>query len=104
MTKWSIVLGIFGILGTCLVAAYLSRQESRLSPGRSWLLGLAAIAPAWLISLLALLEYNGSLLPDSPLPPSVLASSAAALLGVIVTDWAVRRLDGKGPARHPGTY
>ncbi len=104
MTMGSILLGIIGVIGTGLVIAYLRRRESSPSPGRYWLIGLAALLPAWLISVLALLGNLTDRSSETPLPPSVLLSSTAALLGVIVTDWAVRRLHGKGPARSPNLY
>ncbi len=100
----SILLGIIGVIGTGLGIAYLRRRESSPSPGRYWLIGLAALLPAWLISVLALLGNLTDRSSETPLPPSVLLSSTAALLGVIVTDWAVRRLHGKGPARSPKLY
>ncbi len=99
MTKLSILLGILGVIGTGLGIAILRKRESSLSPGRYWLIGLAALLPAWLISVLALLGNLTDRSSETPLPPSVLFSSSAALLGVIVTDWVVRRLHRKGPAR-----
>jgi len=104
MIKLSVVVGIIGVVGTGAVLAYLRRRESSPSPGRYWLIGLAALLPAWLISVLSVLGELTDRGPRTPLPPSVLLSSSAALLGVIVTDWAVRRLHGKGPARSPNTY
>ena len=104
MTKWSVVVGIIGVFGTGAVVAYLRRREASPSAGRYWLFGLAALPLAWLISILALLGELTNRTPLTPLPPSVILSSSAALLGVIVTDWAVRRLHGKGPSRSPMLY
>ncbi|MFQ5852371.1 MAG: hypothetical protein ACE5JU_17540 [Candidatus Binatia bacterium] len=104
MTRWSILVGIVGMLGAGLVLGYLRRRKSDLAPERYWLCGLAALAPAWLISLLALLEQWTGQGPDTPLPPSVILSSSAALLAVIITDWAVRHLDRRGPAWRAMTY
>jgi hypothetical protein len=62
-----------------------------------------ALFPAWLIAFLGLLpssvgpEYN-------PLPRSALLSSVVALLGVVFTDTAVRRLDKSRYFLSPFTY
>jgi hypothetical protein len=95
MTKLSIVLGVFGLFATGAVMPYFSGWVSNWGPRPHWLLGLAALFPAWLIAFLGLLpssvgpEYN-------PLPRSALLSSVVALLGVVFTDTAVRRLDKSG--------
>ena len=104
MDKLSVLVGIVGVLGSGLTAVFLGRRRPNPLPGRYWVCGLTALPLAWLISLLALLGQWTGQGPDTPLPPSVILSSSGALVGVIVTDWAVRRLDGKGPARHPVTY
>lgn len=101
---WSAVVGIVGVLGSGISAFFLRRWRPGPSPGRYWLCGLAALLPAWLISLLALLGQWTGQGPNAPMPPSVILSSSGALVGVIVTDWAVRRLDGKGSLHHPLTY
>ncbi len=104
MTSWAVVVGIFGAIWTGAVVAYLRRRETSPSASRYWLCGLAALLPAWLISLLALLGQWTGQGQDVPMPPSVILSSSGALVGVIVTDWAVRRLDGKGSVHHPIVY
>ena len=104
MTSWAVVVGIFGAIWTGAVVAYLRRRETSPSASRYWVCGLAALLPAWLISLLALLGHWTGQGPDATMPPSVILSSSGALVGVIVTDWAVRRLDGKGSVHHPIVY
>ena len=95
MTKFSIVLGVLGILGTGAVVLYLSRWVSNWGPRQHWLLGLMALFPAWLIVFLGLLP--SSVGPESnPLPRSALLSSVVALLGVVSTDTVIRRLDKSG--------
>jgi hypothetical protein len=95
MTKLSVVLGVLGLVATAAVMPYLSRWVSNWGPRQYWLVGLMALFPAWLIAFLGLLpssvgpEYN-------PLPRSALLSSVVALLGVVFTDTAVRRLDKSG--------
>ena len=95
MTKFSIVLGVLGILGTGAVVLYLSRWVSNWGPRQHWLLGLMALFPAWLIVFLGLLP--SSVGPErNPLPRSALLSSVVALLGVVFTDTLIRRLDKSG--------
>ena len=103
MTKLSVVLGVLGLVATAAVMPYLSRWVSNWGPRQYWLVGLMALFPAWLIAFLGLLpssvgpEYN-------PLPRSALLSSVVALLGVVFTDTAVRRLDKSGYYLSPFTY
>ncbi len=98
MIYWSILIGIFGIIGTAGVLTYLKRREYPKVVECSWLVGLAALAPAWLVSILAILGQSPAEVLDTPLPRSVLASSAIALLGVIFTDVLNRRLQAKDVA------
>ena len=98
MIRWSILIGIFGIIGTAGVLTYLKRREYPKVVEYSWLLGVAALAPAWLVSILGLLGQTPVEVLDTPLPRSVLISSAVALLGVIFTDFLNRRLQAKDVA------
>ena len=98
MIRWSILIGIFGIIGTAGVFTYLKRREYPKVVEYSWLLGVAALAPAWLVSILGLLGQTPVEVLDTPLPRSVLISSAVALLGVIFTDFLNRRLQAKDVA------
>ncbi|HEY6365374.1 MAG TPA: hypothetical protein VI585_11355 [Candidatus Binatia bacterium] len=95
MTKFSIVLGVLGILGTGAMVLYVSRWMSNWGPRQHWLLGLMALFPAWLIVFLGLLP--SSVGPErDPLPRSALLSSVVALVGVVFTDTVIRRLDKSG--------
>ncbi len=93
MAKFSVLVGIVGVLGSGLTAVLLGRRRPNPLPGRYWVCGLAALPLAWLISPLALLGQWTGQGPDTPLLPSVILSSSGALVEIIVTDWAVRRLD-----------
>jgi hypothetical protein len=103
MAWLSIVLGVLGLFTTGAVVPYLNRWVSNWGPRQHWLLGLMALFPAWLIAFLGLLpssvgpEYN-------PLPRSAFLSSVVALLGVVFTDTAVRRLDKSGYFLSPFKY
>ena len=92
MIRWSILIGTLGILATAGVMTYLNKRKARPVVEYSWLLGLAALAPAWLVAVLSLLGNTAVEVIDTPLPRSVLITSAAALLGVIFTDFLNRRL------------
>src|SRR6266496_5469943 len=103
MTKLSIVLGVLGFFTKGTVMPYLSRWGSNWEPRQHWLVGLIALFPAWLIAFLGLLPSSGG--PEyDPLPRSALLSSVVALLGVVFTDTAVRRLDKSGYSVSPFKY
>jgi hypothetical protein len=103
MTKLSVVLGVLGLVATAAVMPCLGRWVSNWGPRQYWLVGLMALFPAWLIAFLGLLpSYVG---PEyDPLPRSALLSSVVALLGVVFTGTAVRRLDKSGYSLSPFTY
>jgi hypothetical protein len=102
MTKFSIILGVVGLFATAAGVPYLSRWGSNWGPRQHWLVGLIALFPAWLIAFLGLLPSSGG--PEyDPLPRSALLSSVVALLGVVFTDSAVRRLDKLGYSLSPFT-
>ncbi len=96
MVKWSIVLGVLGLFGTGAVVPYLSKWVSNWGPQYYWLLGLAALFPAWLIAFLGLLGLPAGERVEGSLPLSAILFSGAALLGVIFTEMAVRRLNQSG--------
>src|SRR5262249_55121229 len=103
MIKLSIILGILGLLGTAAAMPYPGRWVSNWGPRQHWLVGLTALFPAWLIAFLGLLP--SSVGPEyDPLPRSALLSSVVALLGVVFTDTAVRRLDKSGYSLSPFKY
>jgi len=104
MIKWPVLIGVVGILGSGFAAVLIGRWASNPPPGGFWLCGLAGLAPAWLINLLALLGELPDRGPETPLPPSLILSTSAALLGVIVAYWAVRYLQGRRPVCHMMTY
>lgn len=103
MTKFSLILGVLGLAATGLVMLYRSRSLSNWRPRQYWLVGLAALFPAWLIAFLGLLP--SSVGPErNPLPRSALLSSVVALFGVVFTDMVVRRLDASSYSFSPFKY
>jgi len=103
MIHWSVWIGILGVFGTAGVLAYLRRREISPLVEYSWLLGLAGLAPAWLVAILSLLGQTPAEVIDTPLPRPVLISSAVALLGVIFTDVLNRRLLARDFSPHSTT-
>jgi hypothetical protein len=103
MTKFSIILGVLGLFATGAVMPYFSGWVSNWGPRQYWLVGLMAFSPAWLIAFLGLLpSYVGP--AYDPLPRSALLSSVVALLGVVSTNSAVRRLDELRYSLSPFAY
>ena len=88
----SVVVGFIGVIGTAGTLVFLNRRDNVPMVEYAWLLGLAALAPACLLAVLSLLGNTAVEVIDTPLPRSVLITSAAALLGVIFTDYFNRRL------------
>jgi hypothetical protein len=102
MITWSVIVGVLGIGGTGLWMLSPSRQRAQWQPQWFWLLGLAALLPAWLLAFLGLLESpSGMGVVEGALPPAALFSSGAGLLGVVATDAAVRRRLVLGRDFHP---
>jgi hypothetical protein len=100
MSVWSVVLGVLGVCGSGVWILVYVRRGSAYEPQRAWLIGLAALFPAWLLAFLGLLEKASGLGSQVSLPHSALWSSGAGVLGVVLTDAAVRRLPDSG-RMHP---
>lgn len=100
MSVWSVVLGILGVGGTGLWILFYGRRGGAYEPQRAWFAGLAALFPAWLLAFLGLLDTVSGLGSEVSLPHSVMWSSGAGVLGVVLTDAAVRRLFEPGHT-HP---
>lgn len=104
MMVWSLGAGVLGLLATWGATIRLARREPPPGPMLYWALGLAALLPAWVIAFLGLLG-------GSPLGRAILSrevsfflSTTAALLGVILTDGAVRRLQESARSHRPLIY
>ncbi len=104
MSGWSILAGLLGILGTGVAMASLTRREASPRPEIPWLVGIAALFPAWLLAFLDLLGRSSGPRPEKVLSLSWILTSSVALLGVIATDQIVKRLRESGRTRHPGIY
>lgn len=102
MLKWSLVGAVLGVLATAGVGTHLSRRTSQRKPAIFWLLGLTGLAPAWLIAFLGLLgtaPTEGR--PELSTSLAWILSSAAALLGLILSDAGLRHLRESGRDHRP---
>ena len=88
---WSILVGLMGIVGTGVSVQILRKKDPERRFQHYWFLGLFALFPAWLIAFLALIQPASEQAVDVPLPPPALLSSGAGLLGIIATDYLLRR-------------
>ena len=99
MIIWSVAAGVIGICETGAFAGRAASRSANWTPERYWLLGMAALFPAWLIAFLAVLSLE-TVVPKGV----VMVTSVAPLLGAIVTDAVVRHLRASGRERRPVTY
>ena len=99
----SSIIGIVGVLASGIAVFYLQARHPDWKPQHYWFLGLAGLFPAWLVAFLSLLPTVTRPGADIPLPPRALFSSVAGLLGVIATDYLLRRLQKSGYALRPFT-
>ena len=89
----SLAVGLLGLLST---RAALPRLAEGGDPHAPWALGLVGLAPAWVITFVALLGSSPA--PRLPVWSAAawIASSSAALIGAIVTEALVRGASASG--------
>jgi hypothetical protein len=104
MIAWSVVIGLVGMLATWGATRALGARESSPRPHLHWSLGLAALGPAWLVAFVGLLGSSPTGRPEASLSASFIVSSSVALLGIILSDGAVRRLRESGRVYPAVTY
>ena len=100
----SAIIGVVGLLATGAALVNLQAKHPEWKAQHYWLLGLAGLFPAWLVAFLSLIPSATTPGVDVPLPPRALFSSAVGLMGVIATDYLLRRLQKSGCALKPLTY
>lgn len=103
MITWSVLAGLVGTVASWLATAQIARRRTRLRPEIPWLLGIVALLPAWLVAFVALLGRATGPRPEKALSVAWILSSSAALLGVILTDTALKGLRRSGRADRPVT-
>ena len=93
---WSLALAAAGVAASRWGALPLALRPAGIGPRAAWLAGLPALLPAWLFSFVSLLGGVGS--AQGPPRTAFLGASAAAILGVVASDWLFvreeRRPDG----------
>jgi hypothetical protein len=94
----SILLALVGVVASRLGLARLTAGAPARDPHVYWGVGLAALAPAWLIAFVALLPSEAGVRPQLVSSASWLLSGAAALIGAIVTESRVREAGEAGLA------
>lgn len=101
---WPLILGVVGLSGTWALRRFLHGKIQSWKPHYPWFLGVAAFLPSWLFLFLGLIQVPTPETADAPLPPRAILSSGAALLGVIATEYLVRRSLKSGRAFEDATY
>jgi hypothetical protein len=104
MIAWSVLIGLVGALATWGATRSLGVRESSQRPHLYWSLGLAALGPAWLIAFVGLLGGSPTGRPGASLSVFLHLASSAALVGIILSDGAMRRLRESGRAHRSVTY
>jgi len=100
MITWSALASAVGLIGTATLVASLRRLRPHWGPERYWVVGLAALSPAWLMAFLATIGPPGGEGPNKPL---FIITSALPLLGIIATEAVLRRWRAAGRALRPVT-
>ncbi|MBI2999078.1 MAG: hypothetical protein HYY46_11635 [Deltaproteobacteria bacterium] len=101
---WSVALGVVGILVSIVLAWQMRNRFPIEESERYWLMGLFGLFPAWLFALWNLLGAGNFDSPTYFPPRAVISSSAAALIGVIVSDFVRRRRLASAVATAPAIY
>lgn len=95
LALWSLALVGLGLAVSRWGATALARRAAGAVPRATWLAGLPALAPAWLVCFVSLLGGAGS--AQGAPRTAFLGASAAAILGVLASDGLFTREE-----RRPG--
>jgi hypothetical protein len=97
----SLVAGGLGALLTRVAADRLAAGHPDLDVHAPWALGVAALAPAWLVVLVSLLPSAPGVRPQLVAGAAWITSASAALVGAIASEGRLRAAAGDGalPAR-----
>ena len=96
---WSLGLAVAGLLVSRVGARALTRRAPAPTPRVLWVTGLPALVLAWLIPFVSLLNASGS--AEGPPRKAFMVASAAAILGVLGSDWLINREEARGSAARP---
>ena len=93
----SLLVGVLGVVAARIRLDYLAAREVDRDPHVYWVLGLAAPVPAWLIVFWVLLGPSPRPRPDVVSATAWILSAAAGLVGPILTEGIVRRVERATP-------
>ena len=96
---WSLAFGIIGVAVSRWGARALARRGSPPTPRALWVVGLPALLFAWIVPFVALLNASGTI--EGPPRKTFMGASAAAILGVLVSDWLINREEKRESERRP---
>ena len=96
---WSFSLAAAGLAVSRWGATVLVRRTSPPTPRALWVAGLPALLLAWLFPFVSLLNAVGT--TEGPPRKAFMVASAAAILGVLGSDWLINREEVRGPAARP---
>ncbi len=95
---WSLGLAAVGLGVSRWGAGRLRGRTPAVTPRGFWVAGLPALLLAWLVPFVSLLNAAGG--ADGPPRRAFMGASAAAIVGVLVTDWLIAREEKQdAPAR-----
>ena len=96
---WSLAFGIVGVAVSRWGARALARRGAPPTPRALWVVGLPALLFAWIVPFVALLNASGTIY--GPPRKTFMGASAAAILGVLASDWLINREEKRDPERRP---
>ena len=96
---WSFALAVLGLAASRWGASVLARRAPPATPRAQWLAGLPALLPAWLLPFVSLLNAVGT--AEGPPRKAFMVASAAAILGVLGSDWLINREERRPPRGAP---
>jgi hypothetical protein len=94
---WSLGLALVGIAGSACGARAVARRSP--TPRFMWVTGVPALLLAWLVPLVSLLNAAGTV--EGPPRKAFMIASAAAILGVLGSDWLINREEKQRAAPRP---
>jgi hypothetical protein len=95
---WSLGLAVVGLAVSRWGARALVRRPAS-TPRVLWVSGLPALLLAWLVPFVSLLNASGS--AEGPPRKAFMVASAAAILGVLGSDWLINREEKQGSVSRP---
>jgi len=99
LVLWSFGLAVVGLAVSRWGATVLARRAPSPTPRVLWVTGLPALLLAWLFPLVSLLNAAGT--AEGPPRKAFMVASAAAILGVLGSDWLINREEKRGAAARP---